>query len=504
MRDPGQLHSVFRRAAISLLAMAALSCSPGDSTDSSESSNPADAFGRVDETDAQPTIERSDARPNVLLVVLDTTRASAVSAYGNEKPTTPHFDRLAAEGVLFERAMATDFWTLPTHASLLTGLYPSDHGATSETNALPDRAKTLAERLREAGFATGAFVTNSWVSAERGFDRGFDIFAEAWHNGGSAGTHILDRRTFRKANAWIVRQHREGRPFFAMLNLNGAHMPYTPPPDVLLGSSPRSDSSDRSERLRKIAGMWKFLGGALELDELDFRIMRENYEAEVHMVDQLVGKLIDRLIELGIYDETLIIVTSDHGENVGEHGRIDHLFSMYETTIHIPLVIRYPARFDAGRIDGELASQVDVMPTVLDVVGLAAEDPDVRARSLANPARQIHDFVIAENDRPINGIELMEQNYPDFDVTTIDHRIRMLRTKRHKLIWRSNDEIELFDLEADPTEEHDLAATSPQIRDAMLERLEQWMKGRRSEGGDSFQTTDPESLEELKALGYIE
>lgn len=492
--DPDAVRRGFRAIAFLLLTSTAFSCSPDAPSDSSVASEQS----RIGDSPARTL------RPNVVLVVLDTTRASALSAYGNAKPTTPNFDRLAAEGTLFNRAMATDFWTLPTHASLLTGLYPSDHGATSETNALPKHAETLAERLKREGWSTGAFVSNTWVSAERGFDRGFEVFSESWRGAGSVKTQVIDRRTLREASIWIEKQHASNRPFFAMLNLNGAHMPYAPDTSVRLKFSPESYPPTRAARAREIVGMWKSLAGELVLDDLDYQIMREYYEAEIHMVDRLVGRLVKRLVDLGIHDETLIIVTADHGENIGEHGRIDHLFSMHETTIHIPLVVRYPARFTAGRVDTDLASQVDVMPTVLDVLGLANGDADVITRSLANPEREAPAFVIAENDRPINGIELMERKYPDFDTTTIDHRVRMLRTDRYKLIWRSNAAVELFDLESDPVEAHDVSDQIPDIRNELLAQLEEWMQSREVQDAASFDTTDPESLEQLKALGYIE
>jgi arylsulfatase A-like enzyme len=490
-------------AALSLLAIFTFSlsaaCSPDDrSTPAVDQTSAAGSSTQASDRAGAPV----DRRPNVLLIVMDTARARAFSAYGHQRPTTPNFDRLASEGALFERAMATDFWTLPTHASLLTGLYPSDHGATSETNALPDGVETLAERLASDGYATGAFVTNTWVSAERGFARGFDTFYQPWRNAASAGTHELDRRSVNEAKRWITQQHAGGHPFFGLLNLNGAHMPYAPSPTVRLEMWPEPRPAGRGERASKIAGMWRYLGGELELDEVDFKIMRENYEAEIYMVDQRIGKLLEHLNSLGIQDDTMVIVTADHGENIGEHGRIDHLFSMHETTIHVPLVIRYPSRFDAGSIESELASQIDIMPTILDIVGLA--DEHLRSRSLANPARRAPEFVIAENDRPTNGIEVMERLFPNFDVREIDHRIRMIRTDRYKLIWLSTGEMMLFDLEQDPAEERDIAHSHHEIRDSLFAQLSEWMEGRNERGGAAFETTDPEALEQLKALGYVD
>ncbi|MBW2698625.1 MAG: sulfatase [Deltaproteobacteria bacterium] len=476
-RPDGHLAKRLRVApAIPLLALVLTACSPGG--------------------DAAP--------PNVLLVVLDTTRADVLSSYGNAKPTTPHVDRLAAEGTRFTRVFSTAFWTLPAHASLLTGRYPSGVGATSETNRLPDGALTLAERLRESGWRTGAFVSNAWLSAERGFSQGFETFEETWR-AGSAGDFQLDKRGVTSASAWMTDRVAASEPFFVLLNLNTAHLPYSPDPLVLVELTPEPRPLHRIAHLRRVKGMWSHLGGTERLDAADYSMLRELYEAEVAMIDELVGELIDLLERLHILDDTLVIVTSDHGENIGEHGMIDHLLSMYDTTLHVPLVIRHPAAFEAGRIDDGIASLIDVVPTVLDVVGLAPLYADGPGRSLVGKDRGPHDFVIAENDRPVNGIELMHSLFPEFDTTPLERRVRTLRTERYKLIWYSDGEVVLFDLENDPGEERNLASERPALREELLAELSTWMDAHPSdEESVPLKGRDPESTEQLRALGYIE
>jgi len=447
----------------------------------------------------------TEPRPNVLLVVLDTTRADALSSYGNPKPTTPHVDRLAREGVRFTRAFSSDFWTLPSHASLLTGLYPSEHRATSETNRLPADSATLAEALRRGGYRTGAFVSNAWLSEERGFARGFETYREMWRDPNAGDDPMLDRKAVAGAIEWLAERSASDPPFFLFLNLNTAHLPYSPDPIVHVDLSPRARPIERVARLKQIKGMWSHLGGAESFDALDFEILRELYESEVAMVDALVGRLVTALEERDLLDDTLIVVTSDHGENIGEHGMIDHLLSMYETTLHVPLVMRYPRVFPAGSVDSELASLIDVAPTILDVSGLAAQAPNSVSRSLARRPRSVREFVIAENDRPLNGIDLMRKQFPDFDTRLIDRRIRTLRTQRHKLVWYSDGEVELFDLDADPREESNLAASRPELRDSLLGILEDWMQQQPEvETPGIFQGRDEEALERLRALGYVE
>lgn len=444
-----------------------------------------------------------EAPPNVVIVVLDTTRADALSSYGNPRPTTPNLDRLATEGVRFERAYATDFWTLPSHASLFTGRYPSDHGATSETNRLAERADTLAERLRRAGYRTGAFVNNAWLSPERGFSQGFDTYVEAWRAGHAGSSAQTDRAVVQQALAWTAQT--PGEPFLLFLNLLTPHLPYSPDPRVQVELSSELRPLDRMGRLKKIVGMWSHLAGAQTLDALDLEILRELYDAEVAMTDALVGKLLEGLRDQGLLDETLLIVTSDHGENIGEHGMIDHLLSMYETTLRIPLIVRYPRRFAPGSVDDTLVSLVDIFPTVLDICGLADEIPKGIGRSLADAEQPAPTYLVAENDRPLHAVSLMKRAFPEFDTAAIDRRMRMLRTERYKLIWYEGGDVELYDLVADPDELEDLAATRPELREELTADLRAWMSRRETRARpDSFESQDAEALDQLRALGYVE
>jgi arylsulfatase A-like enzyme len=443
------------------------------------------------------------SRPNVVIVVLDTTRADVLSTYGNAIATTPNLDAVAAEGARFQHAYATGFWTLPSHASIFTGHYPSVHGATSETNELPSDADTLAEVLKRAGWRTGAFVSNPWVSRERGFAQGFETFEEVWRP--RAGVPHEDRGGIALARAWLSERSERREPFLLFLNLNTAHMPYAPDPQVLQRLHPRPRPLERRAHLQKITGTWRHLAGDEPLDAVDFEMLRELYEAEIAMTDSLLGELIDELRRAGVLDETLVVVTSDHGENLGDHGMIDHMLSLYDATVRVPLILRYPPRVPPGQLVEELASLVDVAPTVLDACGLPLAALPGPGRSLLDPGSGGAKFVIAENDRPVNGIQLLRGAYPGFDTTAIDRRMRMLRTSRHKLIWREGGPAELFDLERDPEELHDLWAREPELRSELQAQLDEWMSQNQTpREGPTFESEDDASLEQLRALGYIE
>ncbi|MBN2561213.1 MAG: sulfatase [Phycisphaerae bacterium] len=447
----------------------------------------------------------------MLLVVLDTTRADYFSCYGHERQTSPRIDRLAEEGVRYGRAYSTCSWTLPSHASLLTGLYPTETQATSETGQLRSDVTTIAERLKENGYHTGAVVCNAYVSVERGFGQGFADFAEMWRDenrlppdGVSA---LTEQAAVDRAVAWIDRKAATKAPFFLFVNFNVAHLPYKPELQFREKFMTRDWAAERIVRAMTIVGVWKHLVGRLRLDETDYQIMRELYEGEVATADAQVGALIDALLRRSLLDDTLVIVTSDHGENIGDHGKIDHLLSMYDSTLHVPLVVRYPRRFEAGTVNDELVSLVDVVPTVMDVCGLPDDSapPGAERISLLSLEDLPRSFVVAEDDRPIAGIKLLKHFFPSFDTNTIDHRSRVIRTSRHKLIWEEDFKVQLFDVQSDPGETRDLAASHPEIRERLLSHLKGWMANVKSgRHVEEFESNDNESIQRLRSLGYID
>jgi arylsulfatase A-like enzyme len=294
-------------------------------------------------------------------------------------------------------------------------------------------------------------------------------------------------------------------PFFLFVNLNIAHLPYTPPEASYRRFASEPWPEPKVARLRSVKGGWGHLAGWLRLDAADFQILRDLYEAEVAVADELAGGLIETLGALDLLDRTLVIVTSDHGENLGDHGMIDHVYSMFDTTIRVPLIVRYPARFAAGGEVAEPVSLVDVVPTVLDVCGIGAVGAELPGIPLGDRAAAARAAVFAENGRPINGLELLRLEFPEFDASAIDHRIRMIRAGRHKLIWKTGVSAELFDLATDPGEHRDVESSLPELRDRLLGELRAWSVGiEPTQPARPFESRDRESLERLRALGYVE
>lgn len=448
-------------------------------------------------------------RPNVVLIVLDTFRGDRLSCMGYARETTPRMDSIAREGALFTHAYATCFWTLPSHASILTGLHPVQVGATSETLQLPAEANTVGEVLQGAGYRTAGFVCNSWVSGERGFGQGFDEYVEMWraeNQDRSSGARSLEEATVARLEPWIASAAAHDKPFFLFVNLNSTHLPYKPAPEYLSPFLRAGYDMKRVEELARITSGWSHLVGETPLSETDYAILSDLYDGEVAWEDALVGRLVDALQRAGVLENTLVIITSDHGEHLGEKDKIDHMSTMYDPALHVPLIIRYPRAFAAGtKVDG-LVSLVDIAPTIVDLCGAAdaAQDLHAKTASLAAKDRAAEDFVIAGNERPMMGIQLLQSKYPGYDWQSIDYRMRCLRAPAHKLIWSENRSVELYDLKRDPAENDNLADAQPDLQRQMMSVLARTYEGM---GGSKehfmFKSTDKEALELLRSLGYI-
>ncbi|MFN0083778.1 MAG: sulfatase [Blastocatellia bacterium] len=332
-------------------------------------------------------------RPNVLLIVLDTVRAQNMSLYGYARATTPHLRRFAARGATFERAISTAPWTTPSHAGIFTGRAPHEVSA-GWVRPLDDAHPTLAEKLRGHGYATAGFVANTInCGYESGLDRGFlhyedyNVTLAEFSISASIGRALLHADPVRRWLGWhqfVTRKnasdvneaflawlsHRPSRPFFAFLNYFDAHEPYLPPPpfDRRFGE-PVKRHGRVTHRLRMA---WRSdrekLGAAENRAEIDA------YDGAIAYLDQQLGELFARLDQQGILEKTLVIVTSDHGESFGEHGRYAHGEDLYLTSIHVPLAVILPGVVPAGIRLAAPVSLQEIPVTVMDLLGLSPRE----------------------------------------------------------------------------------------------------------------------------------
>jgi arylsulfatase A-like enzyme len=401
------------------------------------------------------------AHPNVLLIVMDTTRADRCSVDGYARPTTPRLAEFARQGVVYRDAWTSSNWTGPAHASLFTGLSPEHHGFHRNTRPfLQDGADTLAVRLGGLGYATGCFTNNVTVSPEFGLVQGFDEFVPFYER--RERTPPWARETHGEAAAWARTMVRDGKPFFLFINDMEAHLPYVPPQDVaarFVRGKPSSDEVDAARRF----GYPQFLGYDLGVEKLpdgQLALMSDLYDAEVATLDAEICDLLDALSREKILDDTLVVITADHGENIGDHHLCEHSFGMYRTLLHVPLIVRMPGKFDGGRVVDDVVRIEDLYPTILEAVG-APVPPGLDGASLLAgvPGRVAvsHQPSRADYEPRLKGF------YPSADPTKLMRAIDSAYDGRSHYLRFADGVEELFDVRSDPDEVRDVLASSPDV-----------------------------------------
>ncbi|MFI5179737.1 MAG: sulfatase, partial [Vicinamibacterales bacterium] len=371
-----------------------------------------------------PRSEQALARPgayrgaNVLLVTIDTLRKDRVGAFGNRLGLTPTLDRLAAGGVRFTHAFSPAPMTLPAHASMLTGLLPRRHGIRNNTGfRLDERVPTLATALKGAGYRTGAFLGAFVLDGRFGLGRGFDDYDDRFPRADRASFHYAQRRAadvVALAGDWILGPGASSSaPWFAWVHLFDPHAPYDAPPE--------------------------------------FRAGRAAYDAEVAYADAMLGRLLDRLRSAHALDRTVVVVTADHGESLGEHGELTHGLFAYDATLAVPLILYAPS-MTARTVEAPV-SHTDLLPTILDLLGLGLPAP-VDGWSLVR---------VPAADRPLY-FEAM-----DASLTRGWAPLRGVVQDGWKYIDLPDEE--LYDLTADPHELHNRIGHDPH-RDVLKRALE--------------------------------
>jgi arylsulfatase A-like enzyme len=400
--------------------------------------------------------KRSSVPPirHVVLISLDTCRADHLSCYGYAKPTTPHIDALAVQGHLFKHAMSPIPVTLPAHTSMLTGTIPPHHGKHENKDAYFDPSHvTLAALLKTQGYRTGAFVGAQVLNGRFGLDRGFDTYHDQFARQGQSGPS--ERRAEavnRAAFAWLEKQKED--PVFLFLHYYDPHDTYDPP----------------------------------EPFATDFKA--SPYAGEIAYTDHCISQVVDKLKSLNMYESSLIIVTGDHGEMLGEHGETTHMYFIYQSAIKVPLIFKLPGSRAAHRID-DLASIIDIVPTVCDLVGIDAP-AGIQGKTLAP---YFGDVPPQSEDRYLYCESLHPTKYEANSLLgLVSSRWKYIQTTRP----------ELYDLQKDPGEQRNLIDTQPQqarsLQDHLALILEQTVRQGKSREDAPL---DPDLLKHLRSLGYV-
>lgn len=445
-----------------------------------------------------------EAPPNVVLVVLDTVRDDHTGLEGRDRPSrTPVLDQVATDATVFSHAFANAPWTPPSHASMFTGLLPSGHGCTHSYLRLDPQVPTLARLLNEAGWETAAFSSNPWLSERStGLCRDFGLHREAPPTGGlpgDEGTWSGDqggRGTNYHFYKWLEERDTEA-PFFAFINFLEAHDPYDPSPDIRSRYLPRVSPGDN------VSSNWivKHQAGLHPEGSVDWRRVGALYGGDVLTADAFLAGVVGNLRRAGLWENTVLIVTSDHGENLGEHDLVSHQFSVHESLLAVPLVVRAPGRLAAGRRDDPVMLS-DLFATILDLAGLDAPAPTPFSRSLLEEAFTPDRPLLAEYARPgANLLDVLTGMNPQVDRDRLDRAMRTLRLGDLRLTVDDAGNRELHDMAIDPGQEHDLAMERPDDTAALAALLEQLLAGAEMREGEV--TVDEETRRKLRSLGYV-
>jgi arylsulfatase A-like enzyme len=453
------------------------------------------------------------------LIVLDSVRRDHLSCYGYERRTTPHIDRLADEGVRFDQAYSNSCWTIPAHASLFTGLYPSRHGAMDlDANRLDEGHLTMASYLAQQGYRTASISCNGLIPGPIDLDRGFQHSVDVGAlRGASRGlfprlvrkVHRLwrertarDRGTARAtklALRWLNEQE-PARPFFLFVNYMDCHLPYR------LKDTDRYRFLEGHERERADAvpqDPFGTMAGKVPMSEQQLTDLQALYDGALYHLDWHVGILLHALRSTGTLERTLLIVTSDHGESFGEHGLMDHQYGLYENLIRIPLVIRLP--------EGELERGVHETPVQLaDILPTLAN----RLGNAGGSLRELDGYPIFEGpsrtaviaEYPVPNLRTLRRRYPEADLGRLDVGLRSIRVGRYKLIERSDGGMELYDLETDPAEQRNRGNERTDVVTRLHDALEDTLgifHGQQAKAQDHDDGELNELRDRLRSLGYI-
>ncbi|WP_411967623.1 sulfatase [Haloferax sp. YSSS75] len=455
----------------------------------------------------------AESPENVLFVVMDTVRKDHLTPYGYDRETTPGLERFAEEAAVFEQAVAPAPWTLPVHASLFTGMYPSQHGADQE-NPYLDGATTLAETLSAAGYDTACYSSNAWITPYTHLTDGFEEqdnffevmpgdflsgpLAKAWQTmndsdtlraladklvslGNTAHEYLAGGEGADSKTPAVIDQTidfvDDADQFFAFINLMDAHLPYHPPEEYAERFAPGVDSSAVCQNSKE------YNAGAYEIDDEEWADIRGLYDAEIAHIDDQLTRLFDHLKETDQWDDTMVVVCADHGELHGEHGLYGHEFGLYDPLINVPLMVKHPA-LDTGRRDDQV-ELVDLYHTVLNSLGVEGGDPASpgddavaldRTRSLlsadyrefadvsdADPG-QHHDgeYAFVEYSRPVVELKQLEEKASSAGITLPEdsrYYSRMRSARRVDAKYTRIDRIpdEAYRLDTDPDETENLA-----------------------------------------------
>lgn len=419
---------------------------------------------------------------------MDTTRSDHCSVYGYGLNTTPNLKRIADEGARFDLAYSPTSTTGPTHASLFTSVYPMEHGVVKNGLSLDDRFTTIAELLRSNGYQTAAVIASFVLDDKFGYSQGFDFYddeidldssriqIDEWV--GHRLEHGFDRpgnEVTRRALRWLDRDRDRESGFFLFLHYFDAHDPYYPPEPFLSRFAPQ-DESPRA---------------------LDIEIGR--YDGGIAYADSQIGIFLDGLKRRGLSENTIVIVVGDHGEGLGQHGHMNHGINIYEESVRVPFIVRWPGHVRKGSAFASPVELLDVAPTIFELLGIDAHGLPVKGRSLAKVLRGEEAYDMADRR-----VFLFRRHYDKGTFPGIEGQTYAVRSGDWKYIYGPDEKRrELFNLAEDPLEHNNMIRSREDIAVDLQATLDAWREANTAEPIRDRPISE-EDRQALEALGYVQ
>lgn len=484
------------------------------------------------------------SKPNIVLIVLDAVRHDHVSWHGYERNTTPVFDTIAENGVAYRYAFSPSIWTPTVHASIFTGEYPSHNGVYTGGLSLPREQQVLPELLSDVGYQTFATSSGAHLRRDRGYARGFDEYVESprikptqeflrqFLKDASYRKQVRysltrgpDDKTVHKFNRMGKFVSNNNTPFFCFINCKTAHQPWNPPRpyksmytpgfsrpqfefiERLLKAAGRDGISLEGydiQRIRRVQDSYPVLADEMELTEDEWGIIESWYDGAIRYLDSRVGSFIEYLKSIGEFDDTLFVVTSDHGDHFGDHGLSSHLFSVHDTLLHVPMAISPPAgEFNPGTVIDSQVTLVDLYKTFLDTAGIESTEYPLTTSLKPYTDRKYHEYTFAEYAYPSRSLNTMSNNHPEFEPekSGFDRSLRAVRDDRFKLILGSNGERALYRWREDPRESDDIAGEYPDVVNHLENTVDDEL-GTLKKRAESDEQVTADVKERLEQLGY--
>jgi len=430
----------------------------------------------------------------IILISLDTLRADHLGTYGYHRDTSPAIDAFAKDNIVFENAVVQSPWTLPSHMSIMTSRYPSFHGVVHEGLSLSDEYVTLAELLKGAGYKTAAFVDGGYVSGVFGFDQGFDVY----HDQRIGAEGILP-----KAQHWL--DENKSDSFFLFIHLFDIHSPYNPPPPY---NSIFHDFTYTGHLVPSSKNLIIAQYDPLKLKDDDLRHVIALYDGGIRYTDEKIGEFLSYLQNAGLYDQSLIIITSDHGEEFMEHDNVLHWQLFYRPNLHVPLIVHMPHYSRKGIRISELVQSIDLLPTIVESAQLPAY-PAAQGRSfypLIKREKNFFNHFLWQLTRPFRKrtkvsfaeTQLYKQN--QYDAL----RCSVITDDGHQMTYnKEKNSLQLFNLKNDPLAQNNIAEGRNDITKHLLDRWEKLYDTRPVITAPTIDL-DEETQRQLEVLGYVD